>query len=164
MRIRNLRWIIVSVVLAGASALVLAPLSVRAQAGTPGRAKPGQPRNQTTTSRAPREVTLTGRVVSVHAYMTGQIDEESAKATTDSLRAGGAAALETPQGLILLGQGNTGGMRLLLPLAHQQVEAHGRIYDKGGLKFMDFDIVRAVPDEEEAAEEGEEEEEVGGDE
>ena len=47
--------------------------------------------------RPPREVTMTGRVVSVHAYMTGQFaSPDQAKSTADNIRAGVPAALETP--------------------------------------------------------------------
>ncbi len=161
----NVRWIIGSAACALALICMVTPLTVQAQAGKSARAKqPAASRTPATAERPPREVTLTGRVVSVHAYMTGQADDEATKTISDGLRAGGTAALETPTGLIVLGQGNTGGMRVLLPLANEQVEAHGRLYEKAGVKFLDFDTVQAAAQpeeeaEEEAAPEEEEEEE-----
>ena len=99
--------------------------------------------------RPPREVTMTGRVVSVHAFMTGQAaSPDQAKSTADSIRAGVPAALDTPTGLILLGQGTTGVGRTLIPLAFQEVEVHGKLYEKGGVKYIDIASVEAVEAEE----------------
>lgn len=106
--------------------------------------------------RPPREVTMTGRVVSVHAFMTGQAaSPDQAKSTADNIRAGVPAALDTPTGLILLGQGATGVGRTLIPLAFQEVEVHGKLYEKGGLKYIDIASVEAVEAEEDEVEEEE---------
>ena len=109
--------------------------------------------------RPPREVTMTGRVVSVHSFMTGQsASPDQTKGTADNLRAGVPAALDTPTGLILLGQGTTGVARTLIPYAFQEVEVHGKLYEKGGLKYIDIasvDAVEAEEEEEEAEEDGE---------
>jgi hypothetical protein len=109
--------------------------------------------------RPPREVTMTGRVVSVHAFMTGQFaSPDQAKSTADNIRAGVPAALDTPTGLILLGQGTTGVGRTLIPLAFQEVEVHGKLYEKGGAKYIDIASVEAVgADEEEEEDEGDDE-------
>ena len=155
----TIRWIVGSAACVLALACALAPLAVHAQTKNT-RKSPAASRTPAMGERPPRELTITGRLVSIHAYMTGQAGEENgAKAITDGLRAGGTAALETPTGLIVLGQGNTGGLRALLPLANEQVEAHGRLYEKAGIKFMDFDTVHAVTPPEEEEEEGAEEEE-----
>ena len=103
--------------------------------------------------RPPREVTMTGRVVSVHAFMTGQAPPDEVKGTAESIRAGVPAGLDTPTGLILLGQGTTGVGRTLIPLAYQEVEVHGKLYEKGGLKYIDIASVEAVEVEEEEEEE-----------
>ena len=107
--------------------------------------------------RPPLEVTMTGRVVSVHAYMTGQFaSPDQAKSTADNIRAGVPAALETPTGLILLGQGTTGVGRTLIPLAFQEVEVRGKLYEKGGLKYIDIASAEAVDaEEDEEDDEGE---------
>ena len=100
---------------------------------------------------------MTGRVVSVHAYMTGQFaSPDQAKSTADNIRAGVPAALETPTGLILLGQGTTGVGRTLIPLAFQEVEVRGKLYEKGGLKYIDIASAEAVDaEEDEEDDEGE---------
>jgi len=103
--------------------------------------------------RPPREVTLTGRVVSVHAFMTGEYSSpDQAKSTGDNIRAGVPAALETSAGLILLGQGTTGVGKTLIPLAFQEVEVHGKQYEKGGVKYIDIASVEAVVADEEEEE------------
>ena len=95
--------------------------------------------------RPPREVTMTGRVVSVHAYMTGQFaSPDQAKSTADNLRAGVPAALETPTGLVVLGQGTAGAGKTLIPLAFQDVEVQGKLYEKGGVKYLDITSAEAV--------------------
>lgn len=133
---------------------------VRGQATEKRPAKTGAVRPPTVGERPPKEVTLAGRVVSLHQYMTGRDSPDTAKAMADGIRAGGAAALETPSGLVIVGQGNTSAIRVLLPLAYQQVEAHGKLYEKGGVKFLDLDTVHAAEaeadDEEEEEEEGDE--------
>jgi len=127
-----------------------------------GQAQPGKPRSKVpqaarptppTAERPAREITLTGRVVTVQAYMApspGSADPT--RAIADSLRAGGAAALESPMGLVILGQGNTGAMRLLLALAGEQVEAHGKLFEKGGVKYLDLDDIAVVEEDEGEAE------------
>ena len=92
---------------------------------------------------------MTGRVVSVHVFMTGQFaSPDQAKSTADNIRAGVPAALDTPSGLILLGQGTTGAGRTLTPLAFQEVEVRGKLYEKGGVKYIDIASVEAVEAEE----------------
>lgn len=125
----------------------------------PPQAKPTPARAPTQPDRPAREITLTGRVVTVQSYMSTSGSGDATKATTDSLRSGGAAALESPMGLVILGQGNTGAMKLLLPMANQQVEAHGKLFEKGGVKFLDIDTIGVVEeDEDEPADEPEGEE------
>ncbi len=147
--------------LAAVSAWCVSPSRVVAQAKptaqTKPAAKPLPGRPPVGGERPPREVTMTGRVVSVHAFMTGQsASPDQAKITADNIRAGVPAALDTPTGLILMGQGTTGVGRTLIPLAFQEVEVHGKLYEKGGVKYIDIASVEAVAadEEEEADEEG----------
>lgn len=137
------------------------------QQARPAPPKP-TPQNKPTPAKIPpqaerpaREITLTGRVVTVQSYMSTSGSGDATRAITDSLRAGGSAALESPMGLVILGQGNTGAMKLLLPLSNEQVEAHGRLHEKGGVKFLDIDTISVV-EEEEADDAGDEEEEDEG--
>ena len=147
--------------LAAITAWCVVPSRVDAQAKPTVQTKPaskpvpGKP--PVGAERPPREVTMTGRVVSVHAYMAGQFaSPDQAKSTADNIRAGVPAALDTPTGLILLGQGTTGVGRTLIPLAFQEVEVRGKLYEKGGVKYIDIASVEAVAadDEDEADEEG----------
>lgn len=160
MRIR-LTSVILSVgFLAAVSAWCAYPSRVDAQAKPAAQTKPATKavpsRVPASADRPPREVTMTGHVVSVHAFMTGQYaSPDQAKSTADNIRAGVPAALETPTGLILLGQGTTGVGRTLIPLAFQEVEVHGKLYEKGGLKYIDIASVEAVEVEEEEEEEEE---------
>ena len=148
--------------LAAVAAWCVSPSRVDAQAKPTAQkqpaSKPVPGRPPMGGERPPREVTMTGRVVSVHAFMTGQFaSPDQAKSTADNIRAGVPAALDTPTGLILLGQGTTGVGRTLIPLAFQEVEVHGKLYEKGGLKYIDIASVEAVA----ADDEEEEDEEVG---
>ncbi len=148
--------------LAALAAWCMVPSRVSAQAKP---TKQPHPASKPVTSRPgmggdrpPREVAMTGRVVSVHAFMTGQAaSPDPAKITADNIRAGVPAALDTPTGLILLGQGAAGVGRTMIPLAYQEVEVHGKLYEKGGLKYIDIASVEAVEAEEEEVEEVEEE-------
>lgn len=142
--------------LAALAAWCVLPTRVDAQAKPTARtkpaAKPAPARPQVVAERPPREITMTGRVVSLHAYMTGQnVSPDQAKSTADNIRAGVPAALDTPTGLILLGQGTTGAGRTLIPLAFQQVEVKGKLYEKGGMKYIDITSIEAAAadDEEE---------------
>jgi len=95
----------------------------------PGAAQPG----------GAREVTLSGRVVDLHCFMTGQYPSaDRAKCTADCIRNGVPAGLETPTGVVVFGQGTTGPAKTLLPLAYEQVEATGKLYEKAGVKYLDI--------------------------
>ena len=150
-------------ILAGVTAWCASPSQVDAQANPSAQTRPATKpvpgRPPMSGERPPREVTMTGRVVSVHSFMTGQsASPDQTKSTADNIRAGVPAALDTPTGLILLGQGTTGVGRTLTPLAFQEVEVHGKLYEKGGLKYIDIasvDVIEVEEDEEEAEEEGE---------
>jgi len=147
---RGMGWMLLTAILVSGGAWMAGSASGQAQPGKP-RPKPQQASARPGVQAAghpAREITLTGRVVTVQSYMMpspGSAD--STRAVTDSLRAGGAAALESPMGLVILGQGNTGGMRLLLPLADQQVEIHGKLFEKGGVKHLDIDTIDAVEED-----------------
>lgn len=115
---------LVSMVAAAAVALVLI---TSAPAADP---KPG--------AMPAKEVTLTGKVIDLHCYMTGQYPSaDRAKCTSDCIRAGVPCGLETPTGVVILGQGMTGVTKSVLPLAFQQVEAKGKLFEKGGVKYLD---------------------------
>ena len=166
MRIRITSVVLTVGFLAAVSVWCVCPTPVIAQAKPAAQTKttvkstsrpvPGKP--PAAAERPPREVTMTGRLVSVHAFMTGaNSSPDQTKSTADNFRAGVPAALDTPTGLILLGQGTTGVGRTLIPMAFQEVEVHGKLYEKGGLKYIDIESAEVVEAEEAEEEESEEE-------
>jgi hypothetical protein len=97
---------------------------------------------------APRDVTLTGKIVDVHSFMTEKYEStDKARCTRDCIRAGVPAALDTEDGLILIGEGAKGTARTLMPLAFQTVELKGRLYEKHGLRYIDMTSAKAATPE-----------------
>jgi len=93
----------------------------------------------------PREVTLMGTVVDLHSFMTGKFESsDKAKCIRDGIRAGVPAALETEDGLVLIGEGRKGVARTITPLAFQTAELKGRLYEKRGVRYIDITSAKAV--------------------
>lgn len=89
--------------------------------------------------KKPRDVKVTGRVVDLHSYMTGKfLSSDKAKCTRDCILAGVPAVLETEDGLVLIGEGPKGAARTLAPLAFQNAEFKGKLYEKHGLRYIDI--------------------------
>jgi len=146
MKLRGLGGLlVVGVLAAGGAWLATSPqaFAQATKAGKPAKPKPVQTRSAST-DRPGRDIDLDGRVVSVQTYMLGTGKTDATKATADALRAGAAAALDSPMGLVILGQGNAGGMRVLLPLANREVQVHGKLYEKGGAKYLDIGTINAA--------------------
>ena len=98
---------------------------------------------------AERQTTVTGRVIDLHCFMTGEYPtKDRAKCTAECLRNGVPAVLETETGLVVLGQGVNGPAKTLVPYAFQQVEVRGKLYEKSGVKYVDITSVKKVPAEE----------------
>ena len=98
--------------------------------------------NAVTTPDA-KDVTLTGRVVDFHCFMTGQMpSSDAAKCAADCIRAGVPVGLETSQGVIVLGTGIKGPAKTLLPFAHQTVEVCGMLFENGGVKYLDVSSIQ----------------------
>jgi len=112
----------------------------------------GEPRGQ--------ETTVTGRLVDIQSFMTGKHPGgDPRKSSQEAIRAGVPSAIETEDGMIVIGMGERGPARLLSPLALQQVELKGRLYEKEGLTYLDLISAKAVKEEKEeheGAEPGEE--------
>jgi hypothetical protein len=90
-----------------------------------------------------KEVTLTGKVVDLHCFMTGsQPTKDVVKCTRECLRDGVPAALEVDGGLVLLGKGLRGIGRELTRHAQDTVEIKGKLYEKHGLKYVDVASVK----------------------
>ncbi len=109
----------------------------------------------------PEDVTLSGKVVDLQSFMTGKFaNSDRIRATQDCIRQGVPAALETEEGLIIIGMGERGPSRTLIPLALKKVEVKGKLYEKDGLQYIDMASATLVKPKEEA-EEVEAEEEHG---
>ena len=110
----------------------------------------GRPRNQP----KPEEVTLVGLVVDLQTYMTEKCpNDDFAKCTRDNVRGGAPAALETEDGLVIIGMGDKGPARLLVPLAYQNAEVTGTLYDRDGLLYLDMKAAKVYKEESEEEEE-----------
>jgi hypothetical protein len=131
----------VGIVVAGVLFVTLGLSTLLAQDQPP--KSPGQPAMQG------KEVTLTGKVVDLHCFMTGVTrDKYAAKCTQKCLREGVPAALETDGGLILLGKGMTGIGREASRHALGMVEVKGKLYEKHGLKYLDAASMKEVKETE----------------
>lgn len=113
----------------------------------------------------PKMVTLTGVLVDVYSYMTAppprdeRAAEELDKVVKDSLKNGVPACIETDDGLYILGKGVKAPIEQVVPLANREVEVRGKMYEKGGVHYVDIVSIRAVKHDEEgeqgAGDEGE---------
>ncbi len=90
-------------------------------------------------SKQGKEVTMTGRIVDLHCYMTGQFESvDHAKCTAECIRSGVPAGLETDKEFFLLGQGTKSAAKTLEPLAFEQAEIRGKLYERNGVKYLDI--------------------------
>ena len=104
----------------------------------------------------PRDVTLTGKIVDLHSFMTDRFESsDHAKCTQRCIQAGVPAALETEDGLIVIGEGPKGPARTIAPLAFRHAELKGRLYEREGIKYIDVTSAKAAkaPESEEDTEE-----------
>ena len=89
-----------------------------------------------------RNVTLTGRLVDLHSFMTDSYPTaDRAKTTTERLKAGVPAGLDTAAGLILLGSGLKNAADKLIPLAYEEVEVKGKLHYRRGARYLEFTSV-----------------------
>lgn len=118
-----------------------------ATAAHPATAKPAaKPTAKATASTTEgKEVTLTGQVVDLHCFMTGDyISNDHAKCTADCLRAGVPAVLETKEGLVFVSHGSKSAGDVLAPLADKNVEVRGKLYTKNGVRYLDLQTAKEV--------------------
>jgi hypothetical protein len=93
----------------------------------------------------PQEVTLTGTVVDLQCFMTGQyLSADHEKCTKECIRAGVPVALETPEGLYILGHGMEGPARMFNKLGMCQVEVKGMLHEKLGVRYIDVATAREL--------------------
>jgi hypothetical protein len=102
-----------------------------------------------------KEVTLVGKIVDLQCYMTGQYPtKDQAECARKCIRAGVPAALETDNGLVIVGMGYRGPGREIEKHAMATVELKGKLYERHGLKYIDIVTVKTAspkpePEEEE---------------
>ena len=95
---------------------------------------------------APREVTLTGKIVDLQSYMTEKFSSaDQAKSVRECLHHGVPAALETEEGLVVIGQGWKGPARTIADLALQNAEVKGKLYERHGLRYIDITSAKLIP-------------------
>jgi len=96
-------------------------------------------------SKSPREVTVIGTVVDVHGSMTGVYESaDRVKCVEDCIRSGVPTALQTEDGLILLGHGTSGPSKMFVSLALREVEVRGKLYEKFGINYLDVSSAREL--------------------
>jgi len=106
----------------------------------------GRPRN----APKPEDVTLIGLVVDLQTYMSEKCaNDDFVKCTRDNIRGGVPAALETDDGLVMIGMGDKGPARLLVPLAYQNAEVTGKLYDREGVLYLDMTAAKVYKEESE---------------
>jgi hypothetical protein len=104
-------------------------------------------------SPKPQDVTLVGLVVDLQTYVTEKCpNDDLAKCTRDNIRGGVPAALETDDGIVIIGMGDKGPARLLVPLAYQNAEVTGKLYDRDGLLYLDMTAAKIYKEEAEEEE------------
>lgn len=137
-----------AVALTALALFVLNPIIAGAQSTRAGREKKEE---------QGREMTFVGTIVDVHSFMTGKhSSNDHARSTAEAIRSGIPAAIDTPIGLIIIGQGTTGASKTLVPLAHTRALVTGKFYEKNGLKYLDLASARSAENEGEDVEESEE--------
>lgn len=92
---------------------------------------------------AAKEVTLKGKIVDLHCYMTAEAAPADATKCAACIAAGVPAALETAEGLVLLGQGEKGAAKACAAHAGKEVSVKGKLFEKAGVKYLDIETVEA---------------------
>ena len=97
----------------------------------------------------PKDVTLTGKIVDLQSFMTGKFESsDHVKCTQRCIQAGVPAALETQDGLIVIGEGSKGPARTITPLAFRYAELKGKLYERKGVQYIDVASAKAAKDPE----------------
>jgi len=105
------------------------------------RSKPRQAAQRPT---QPREVTLAGTVVDLQCYMTGESAGKNPEAfSRNCIRRGVPAALETENGLIILGLAK-GNASKLVQHAMKPAEVSGTLYVKHGVKYLEVASIKKL--------------------
>jgi len=93
-----------------------------------------------------KEVTLKGKIVDLQCCMTQQFpSSDKVRCTRECIRAGVPAALETEEGLVVIGKGHRGPVQEIARYAFQEVELKGRLYEREGFRYVDLVSVKESP-------------------
>lgn len=139
------------IVLGGAAVIAVAVLVGLLEAQAKGMKDTDEPR-----AAGPRDVTVAGTLVDLHCYMTqpptAKTPEDQKKLARECLSAGVPAALETADGLLILGKGAKGAGRDLAAMVLEPVEIKGKLYERHGVRYVDVMSVKpaALPQPEDA--------------
>lgn len=130
----NRKLLSIGMVVAGLTALAIFMMPALAQ-DKPATTVPPPPA---------KEVTIAGKLVDLHCLMAGcPAKEDPAKCFVECVKNGVPVAVETPTGLVILG--NMKGIgKMVEPLALQNVEAKGKLYEKHGVKYLDLLSIQKV--------------------
>jgi hypothetical protein len=91
-----------------------------------------------------KELTVVGTLVDFQSYMTGKIKgKDPMKWSRECMRRGVPAALETGDGLIVLGLPE-GKPKKLAEHAMKTVQLRGKLYEKAGLKYLEVADIRTA--------------------
>jgi hypothetical protein len=96
----------------------------------------------------PRDVEVTGKVIDLHCFMTGKFPaKDEKKWTQECIRAGVPVALETEDGLILLGKGTKGIAKEVAPFVLKRVEVKGKLFERHGVRYLDVAALKPAVEE-----------------
>lgn len=135
---KHARFIGATAAIAVATTLGLSSLFAQSREQTP-------PQKQETKGK---EVTLVGKIVDLQCYMTGEYPtKDQAECARKCIGAGVPAALETNNGLVIVGKGYRGVGREIAKHAMATVKVKGKLYEKHGVKYIDAATVTPEPGE-----------------
>ena len=131
------RWVAVACTVVLAASVGISSLFAQERP----RSKPHQAAPRAT---QPQEVTLSGTVVDLQSYMTEKYTRKNREAySRNCISRGVPAALETENGLILLGlaKGNT---TRFAHCAMKPAEVCGTLYEKHGVKYLEVSSIKKL--------------------
>jgi hypothetical protein len=90
----------------------------------------------------PKTPSYEGTILDLHCYMTrARQSGDFAKTVTQELKAGVPAILETPKGAILLAPETGKKLEPLADFGGQYVRIEGRMWERGGLKYLEYSSI-----------------------
>lgn len=104
-----------------------------------------EPKTHETKAPEPKTTTIEGKIVDIYCATTGHYaSTDHAKCSADCIRAGVPAAIETTNGMIILGDGMKSASAKLATMAHEHAKITGKLYEKNGVKYFDIEKIEKV--------------------